>query len=118
MVFSVDDATDFVGVSYEVDYTASGGDFRGDGELVSCSSMPPDAITVFDDDDANQMLSAALASASTLTGPIDIAACEFDGPTVPLDGDFVVRVIEATAPDLSPLALTVTPRVELGEVIR
>jgi hypothetical protein len=107
--FSVSNAVDLVGISYSVDYAASGGDFTGSGENVSCFSLldDPDSLTSFNDDDGANTLSTAIISANTFSGPIALAQCEFRQVPPFVPGNLPIQVTEATDPDLAPASATV-----------
>lgn len=109
--FSVSNAVGLVGLSYDVDYSGTGGEFTGTGEDVSCANLldtnPNSTLATFNDNDATSTLSAAVISAETFSGPVDLALCEFSQvPPLSLAG-FAIEVTEATAPDLSPAVATV-----------
>lgn len=108
--FRVNSAVDLVGISYTASYGATGGDFLGSGENVSCSSLVPDnsesTLASFNDQQTS-ILSTAIISAETFSGPVDLALCEFE-QVPPLNlAAMAVQVTEATAPDLSPATATV-----------
>lgn len=108
--FSVTNAVDLVGISYDVDYGNSDGEFPGSGEDVSCFNLletnPNSTLASFNDDDQGT-LTTAIVSAETFSGPTPLAQCEFlQVPPLNL-ANVVIQVTEATAPDLSPANATV-----------
>ncbi|MFN2375237.1 MAG: hypothetical protein ABR538_01785 [Candidatus Binatia bacterium] len=108
--FSVTNAVDLVGISYDVGYGNSDGEFPGSGEDVSCFNLletnPNSTLASFNDDDQGT-LTTAIVSAETFSGPTGLAQCEFR-QVAPLDlTNVVIQVTEATAPDLSPANATV-----------
>ena len=109
--FSVSNAVDLVGVSYDVFYGSTGGDFTGSGDTVACVSLlngdPQSTLTTFNDDDNTSTLSAATISAQTFSGPTALAQCEFVQVPPLVLGKFSIQVTEATAPDLTPASATV-----------
>lgn len=109
--FSVSNAVDLVGISYNALYANTGGDFVGSGENVSCVSMlDTDAettLTTFNNNEQVSTLSSAIISAETFSGPVVLARCEFEQvPPLNLQ-QMIIQVTEATAPDLSPANATV-----------
>jgi hypothetical protein len=109
--FTVDSNVDLLGVSYTVDYSATGGDFEGTGENVECFSLIDEGettLTSFNDDEGTSQLNSAVISAQTFTVPQAIAECFFTVvPPLNLQA-FDIQVTEATAGDLSPATATVT----------
>ena len=109
--FSVSDTVDLIGLSFDVDYGATGGGFDGTGESVACQSLlttnPDSTLATFNDNEAIETLQAAVISAETFSGPVDIATCTFTQVPPLTLGEFVVTVTEATSPDLSPTSATV-----------
>lgn len=111
LVFSVSNAVDLVGLSYDVNYSANGGDFEGTADTVECTTLlttnPNGTLSSFNDDENTSTLSSAVISAETFSGPVDLARCLYTQvPPLDLPG-LVIDVTEATAPDLSPASATV-----------
>lgn len=109
--FVVTNAVDLVGISYEASYGASGGEFDGTGDDVECFTLletnPNSTLASFNDNEGTSVLSTAIISAETFSGPIPVAQCFFR-QVPPLDlGGITIQVTEATAPDLSPASATV-----------
>lgn len=110
--FSVSAPVALLGVSYEVSYGATGGDFTGTGEEVSCFSLlnPNDenTLTSFNDDDGSSTLLSAVISPEPFNVPVALAQCEFL-QVPPLDTQaFSVLVTEATTADLTSTTATVS----------
>lgn len=109
--FSLSNTVDLVGLSYNVSYSATGGDFVGTADAVECQSLlataPESTLSSFNDNDGTGTLSSAIISAETFSGPTDLALCVFQQvPPLNLPG-LVIQVTEATSPELSPAAATV-----------
>lgn len=109
--FVVTNAVDLVGISYNASYGATGGEFNGTGDQVECFTLletnPNSTLATFNDNENTSVLSTAIVSAETFSGPIPVAECFFR-QVPPLDlGAFSIQVTEATAPDLSPASATV-----------
>jgi len=109
--FAVSNDVDLVGISFNASYGATGGDFTGGGEEVSCFSLldtnPNSTLTSFNDDDDGDTLSTAIISAETFSGPTPLVQCEFNVVPPLVLGEISIQVTEATAPDLSSTSATV-----------
>ncbi|HEY2773227.1 MAG TPA: hypothetical protein VGK20_04145 [Candidatus Binatia bacterium] len=109
--YSVSNAVDLVGISWTTSYGTTGGDFIGTGENVACTKLlstnPDETLATFNDDDANDELHAAIVSAQTFSGPVDLALCRFQQSPPLVLANLIVQVTEATAPDLSAADATV-----------
>jgi hypothetical protein len=99
------DAVTAGALQFEVDYSAAGGQFTGSGASVSCTSplSAGGAFVSFNDVDASTQLNFAAVAIAGFTGPTTVANCEFDAPAAPNAGDFTITVVDASAPDLSPI---------------
>ncbi len=109
--FVVSSAVDLVGLSYNASYGATDGEFVGTSDDVECflllDTNPNSTLATFNDNEGTSVLSTAIASAETFSGPIPVAQCIFrQVPPLDLDG-ISIQVTEATAPDLSPASATV-----------
>jgi hypothetical protein len=105
VTFDLDDAVTAGALQFEVDYAAAGGDFVGSGAGVTCTSplSAGGAFVSFNDVDASTQLNFAAVAIAGFTGPTTVANCTFDAATAPTAGDFVITVVDASAPDLSPI---------------
>jgi hypothetical protein len=106
VTFSLDDAVTAGALQFEVDYSGAGGDFVGSGAGVSCTSplSAGGAFVSFNDIDASTQLNFAAVAIAGFTGPTTVANCTFDAPGgAPAPGDFAITVVDASAPDLSPI---------------
>lgn len=105
VAFDLDDAVTAGALQFEVDYSATGGGFTGSGASVECSSplSAGGAFVSFNDVEASSQLNFAAVAIAGFTGPTTVANCEFDGPAAPAAGDFTITVVDASAPDLSPI---------------
>lgn len=111
VTFGIDEVVDLSAVSFEVDYTAAPGDFVGAGDTVQCA--PSDGLTVsgvFNDQDIDRVLIAALITADVITAPTDLAVCDFLGSLPPIDLDFAISVREAFDETLAPVSVAVVVR--------
>jgi hypothetical protein len=116
VTFDLDDAVTAGALQFEVNYSAAGGDFVGSGASVSCTSplSAGGAFVSFNDVDASTQLNFAAVAIAGFTGPTTVANCTFDSPTPPAPGDFSITVVDASAPDLSPI--TPLPTVSVSAV--
>ncbi len=109
--FSVNAPVDLLGVSYEVAYGGTGGDFTGTGEGVECTSLlnpnSESTLTTFNDEDSSSTLFSAVISVEPFSVPIALARCEFTQIPPLVLGNFSITVTEATAGDLTSTTATV-----------
>jgi len=105
VAFDLTDAVTAGALQFEVNYSAAGGQFTGSGAAVSCTSplSAGGAFVSFNDVDASTQLNFAAVAIAGFTGPTTVANCEFDAPAAPNAGDFAITVVDASAPDLSPI---------------
>jgi len=89
----------------DVDYSAtSGGTFEGTGSAVTCTGLAAGSLYSFNDLDASQILRTSVISLSGLLGPARIMSCIFvPGAIDPIIEEFVITVLDASAPDASPI---------------
>jgi hypothetical protein len=105
VAFDLTDAVTAGALQFEVNYSAAGGQFTGTGATVVCTSplSAGGAFVSFNDVDASTQLNFAAVAIAGFTGPTTVANCEFDAPAAPNAGDFAITVVDASAPDLSPI---------------
>jgi len=105
VTFDLADAVTAGALQFEVNYSAAGGQFVGAGAAVSCTSplSAGGAFVSFNDVDASTQLNFAAVAIAGFTGPTIVANCTFDAPAAPTAGDFAITVVDASAPDLSPI---------------
>lgn len=105
VTFDLADAVTAGALQFEVDYSAAGGQFQGSGAAVSCTSplSAGGAFVSFNDVDASTQLNFAAVAIAGFTGPTTVANCTFDAPAAPVAGNFAITVVDASAPDLSPI---------------
>jgi hypothetical protein len=105
VAFDLTDAVTAGALQFEVNYSAAGGQFTGTGAAVSCTSplSAGGAFVSFNDVEASTQLNFAAVAIAGFTGPTTVANCEFDAPAAPNAGDFAITVVDASAPDLSPI---------------
>ena len=105
VTFDLADAVTAGALQFEVDYSAAGGQFQGSGATVSCTSplSAGGAFVSFNDVDASTQLNFAAVAIAGFTGPTTVANCTFDAPAAPVAGNFAITVVDASAPDLSPI---------------
>ena len=102
--FDLMDPVSLGALQFDVDYSGAGGDFDGSGTSVACSTPLTSASASFNDDEATRTVSAGYLSLSGFTGPTPVADCLFTPVGAdPLPTDFPVTVIDASAPDLTPI---------------
>lgn len=103
VAFDLTDAVTAGALQFEVDYSGAGGNFTGSGAGVACSSplSAGGAFVSFNDVDASSQLNFAAVAIAGFTGPTTVANCEFDANANP--ADFVITVVDASAPDLTPI---------------
>jgi len=104
--------TDWVGVlgalQLDVEYGHTGGQFRGHGNQVICesllASMGSGAIpTVFNDVDDAGVLRMGMVSIDGFAGPTDLVRCWFDLPEGVEGVNLVVRTVDASTVDPTPV---------------
>jgi len=105
VAFDLTDAVTAGALQFEVNYSAAGGQFTGTGAAVACTSplSAGGAFVSFNDVEASTQLNFAAVAIAGFTGPTTVANCEFDAPAAPGTGDFTITVVDASAPDLSPI---------------
>jgi hypothetical protein len=105
VAFDLTDAVTAGALQFEVNYSAAGGQFTGTGAAVACTSplSAGGAFVSFNDVEASTQLNFAAVAIAGFTGPTTVANCEFDAPAAPGAGDFTITVVDASAPDLSPI---------------
>jgi hypothetical protein len=99
-----------------VSYAAAPGAFDGAGDTVACSDRTG-SLSSFNDQEGTETLAAGFISLAGFTGPRLLAECNFtsDGDA-PAPADFTVTVVDAAAPDLTPIvpvpvvSVSVSPR--------
>jgi len=103
VAFDLTDAVTAGALQFEVDYSGAGGNFTGAGATVECTSplSAGGAFVSFNDVEASTQLNFAAVAIAGFSGPTTVANCEFDNNAAP--GDFVITVVDASAPDLSPI---------------
>jgi len=97
----LDDAVSVGSLQFNVDYSATGGDFDGSGGSVSCTDQTGSIATFFDDDAGT--VDAAYLTFAGFTGPTNLAICSMTAPVAPLPTDFVVTVTDGSDPLTTPL---------------
>ncbi len=119
IVFWMDDLRLFGALQFEVDYSATGGEFLGSGSTAECEMLfgelfdYDDEVDPDDDSPANfgavndgeltSTLSVALVSLNGFHGPIDLLRCNFALPDGAGNVRFKIHVSDASTPDLMPL---------------
>ena len=100
---TVDDAANFGALQFTNVY--SGGQFVGMAGAVSCTSplSAGGAFVTFNDEDATTTLNMAAVALAGFTGPTIVANCDFDAAVMPVAGDFVITVVDASDPALMPI---------------
>ncbi len=103
VTFSLDDAVTLGALSVDVDYDEAIIDFDGSGASVVCAGLNPSALGTFNEDEGTGVLSQGYLAPAGVTGPTDLAACDFVSTLPPVPGDFPATVTSATDPFLSPV---------------
>jgi hypothetical protein len=114
ITFGVTNADSYGALSYDIDYSDAPGGFDGAGAAVSCQQLAGD-FAAFNDCDTPggcpplnfKELSTAIISAGGFATPANTSRCNFTGSAVPVEGDFVITVTDATRPDFTPTTATV-----------
>ena len=97
VTFRLGSAVSFAAAQWNVDYTATGGDFTGLADAVQCRAVSGTGLTpAFNDVDASHSLQVGLFTISSFTGPGDMVECDLTAPTLPVASDFVFSNVEAT----------------------
>jgi hypothetical protein len=94
-------------LQYDTSYAGLTGGFAGAGNTASCQRLAGD-FAAFNDVEAESRLASAFISSSGLTGPVDVATCDYTGALpIPEPSDFVIQITDQTRPDLTPGNATV-----------
>ncbi len=121
---SLDPGLDVHAIDFSVDYSAlaSLGGFFGEGSSVNCTATPAGALSAFNHDSANSMLTGGIIHVTGFTTPAELARCEFR-TTLPfladpatLESDFIVTVTEASGPALDPIVPLPSVDITAGDV--
>jgi cysteine-rich repeat protein len=118
IVFWMDDPRAFGALQFEVDYSATGGEFQGSGSNADCELLfaeifdydslpeageePATSFGSVNDNDEIRRLRAAFVSLEGFHGPIDLLRCSFALPAEATAVRFRIHVEDAAAPDLTP----------------
>jgi cysteine-rich repeat protein len=106
--FRVTGALPIGGVQFDVDYSASQGEFEGAGQSVNCSETLEGALTVADDHDAESRLRLAMVSSASLSLPLDTFKCVFVTNAVALElPSFQFDNVIATDTELQSVAVDI-----------
>ncbi len=105
VVLRLDDPTALGSLQVTVDYTAAAGAFALNLQnKVDCTNDVLAAVGLFADNVDARQLSASFISIHGFTGPATIAHCTFtDSGGILAPADFTVTILDAAAPDGSPL---------------
>jgi hypothetical protein len=94
-------------LSFNADYTATGGLLEGNGTAVQCTGLAGDSQS-FVDDDATSILAASIFAANGIPGPADVGRCRYSGPTPPgFEQGFAITTVQALDPNGTPTGATV-----------
>jgi hypothetical protein len=111
VTFGIDDVVDLSAISFDVDYSAAPGDFVGAADAVQCVASDTPAVSgVFNDQEVDRVLIAAIITANAIAAPTDLAVCDFLGSLPPIDLDFTISVREAFDVTLAPVTVPVVVR--------
>jgi cysteine-rich repeat protein len=105
VTFRLDDAATFGALQWETTYTATGGEFVGNGENIQCRSLTAGngTVTVFNNDLSIRRLDTGIIALSGFEGPANLSECDFTGPRVPEKSEFAIEIAEAVSVDFEPL---------------
>ena len=111
IVFWIEETRSIASFQIDVDYSSTGGNFRGTGSSVACHSdladgEPDDSdpgavrfLAAFNDVDVTSVLTAGFVALDSFSGRLDLFRCEFEMPEERADARFAIRVTDATDPD-------------------
>lgn len=86
-------AASYQALQVDINYSATGGTFVGDGATVSCTTNSAiNATSAYNE--APPVLTAAFIRTSGITGPVVLATCLFTSSTTPLTSQFVRTVTD------------------------
>ncbi len=106
--FSMTDAILVGALQFDVDYSASGVNFVGSGDTVSCTTLLPGTLAAYFDDDGAQVLrSGIISGVGGFTGPTPVARCQYSGPGTPLPSDFAINVVDSAPPSTGGMVTNV-----------
>ncbi len=114
ITFGVTNADSYGALSYDVDYSSAPGTFDGTAGAVACTTLAGD-FGAFNNCKTPggcpplsfKELSTAIISAGGFATPANTSRCAFTGSAVPVAGDFVITVTDATRPDFTPTTANV-----------
>ncbi|HYB98496.1 MAG TPA: DUF4215 domain-containing protein [Candidatus Limnocylindrales bacterium] len=91
------------GVTYQMDYPTAPGLLLGSGTSVRCSSLVPNALSSFFDNDGTRRLRHSVILASGVQAPAALARCSFatDDPQLAANA-FALTLADASNPDFEP----------------
>jgi hypothetical protein len=96
-------------LQFDTDYSGANGQFEGSADQVVCTDLTG-SLATFNDNDAQQKLSAGFISLGGIVCPKDVMRCNFNtapgNTTQPQASDFVVTVLDSTDPNLNPVTAT------------
>jgi len=108
VTLTLDDAVTLGALQFTVVYSTAPGEFDGSADTVSCTSplSATGAFVTWNDDDAgtNATLNFAAVALSGFTGPTTVGTCSFTATATPNAAQFVVTVVDASDPGLSPIS--------------
>ena len=94
------DGASLASLQFDIDYSGVAGTFEGEGAAVSCAGLVPATITTFNDVDESRILSTAIITLGSFSGPLALGSCVYlPGVEDPVIDDFAVTVIDAGDPN-------------------
>ena len=106
-------------LTFAVDYSRAGGEFRGSDTAVECTGLLAiDSFFAVDAD--NDFMTFSLNDAGGFNGPTDLARCVFDqdpGAADPTAGDFTYPSVIALEPGFPPVPVLVDDLVGVSQVV-
>jgi cysteine-rich repeat protein len=106
IVFWIDDTRAIGSFQLEVDYSSTGGSFKGSGGEVECNAYLDEDDTflaAFNDMDSVGVLNAGFVATKTFGGRLDLFHCEFEMPEERAGTHFAIRVVESSDADFNPI---------------
>jgi len=114
ITFGVTNTANIGALSWDTDYSGSGGAFQGSGSTVECTTLAGDFAAYNNCDTpggcpplAFQELSTAIISSAGFTTPADTSRCHWIGNAVPTPASFGITVTDASDPSFNPTTAVV-----------
>ena len=103
LTFRLVDDVELGSLQWDTDYSAAPGVFVGSAGGVECATLIDGSIAEFNDQEESLTLTSGIISLAGFTGPVDVSECTFRASTDPVAEDFVITVVDAADPTITPV---------------